>query len=508
MNLQQKVSVQLPIAVGNPTSVVNTGSTTLYYGDEYVSDTRNSGSIAPGVAVTLSSGYYLISMTGPGQADLIVVPVPGEGSWNTAGGSGVPSGPAGGSLGGTYPNPAIAASAALPGSPTTTTQAQQDNSTKIATTAYTDAAVLAGASVGPSYGMIPTNFWNWRRALSNVRNGSGYGKILCVGDSTTEGLNAGGSNPFFTGAWPQRLAQLLNSYYVPAAIGLNRFADPAVTADTRWTPGTGWTANGSIAGFADLCAHGASGAAGTLTFAPGYSCDTIDVYYAKSGSSGSCAVSDEGGALATIAANGSNAVGKTTLTLHSLASNHVITFAGPTGGDFYLIGVDCYNSTVDCVRVALSGRSGSSAANVVGATGVWSDNANPFSSIGCIEAYAPDLTINMLGINDAQFGASTSTWLTAMEAINAAAQVSGDVLNVTVVPSNAAGLANGATGLALEVAYAAATKQLGPYVDINARWVDWATANSHTYYGGNNLHPTGFGYCDVAQAIFDALTRI
>lgn len=90
-----------------------------------------------------------------------------------------PSGSAAGVLSGTYPNPGLAASTALTGSPTAPTQSQGDNSTKIATTAYADLAVSNGiAGVNPAVAVQSATTAVLPNSPAYLNGASGIGATL------------------------------------------------------------------------------------------------------------------------------------------------------------------------------------------------------------------------------------------------------------------------------------------------------------------------------------------
>jgi lysophospholipase L1-like esterase len=113
-------------------------------------------------------------------------------------------------------------------------------------------------------------------------------------------------------------------------------------------------------------------------------------------------------------------------------------------------------------------------------------------------------------VNDAATPVSLATYISNMAAIIATVQAAGgDVLLTGPIPSGGAFIARDA----VERDYAvnglsslAATYGCG-VVDLNARFVSFAVSNPLGYYF-DDVHPTEFGYADMAQAIFNALKTI
>lgn len=247
----------------------------------------------------------------------------------------------------------------------------------------------------------------------------------------------------------------LDRLVAPAAHGL---AVPpsnsgAVTApyDTRWTLGSGWAwrVGGALDGFIGFGGKGTNiqtlTATAPLVFQDNrILADSFDVWLAAN--------SGPTGATYSIQATGGTAVTgqtfsqptqhlmKVTVKAGSAATTNSVSITRTGGtGSLYVVGVEPFHSLKRRIRVANAGISGSN-------TNGWVTTASgsPWHGVQFIKDYAPDLTIIDLGINDADPAATTppATYTANLSQLIVAAQISGDVILKSMIPSDSTRFAN------------------------------------------------------------------
>jgi lysophospholipase L1-like esterase len=375
------------------------------------------------------------------------------------------------------------------------------------------AALGADAQFGilPAYNSTLGNRTKWRKGLGRVNSGAGNAKILVCGDSTSWGFGAGGPNGY---APPKVLATMLDRQLAPTQY---TFAvPPGVNApttgqsvDTRWGIGSNWSySTWGFGGKGSFMASGTS-ASNALTLTPGANVDTFDVYYMRNTGLGTLSLSVDGGAVTTVDTSSTTlAWGKTTITV-AAGSSHVLTITKSVNTVF-VFGVDAYLSTNKSIHVMNAGLCSSAAyTDGTGGNVGWGVSPGDAQSLDGIKFIAPDLTIIQLGINDAQlFSNSATNWEAAIRNIITAAQVSGDVILSSVIPSDPA--QNGGATATLEQAYQArcltiAQSTGSTYFDIFGRYGSWTAANALGFMS-DALHLTAAGGADVADAYRKLIT--
>lgn len=365
------------------------------------------------------------------------------------------------------------------------------------------------------YNFKATNFRKYRKALADTKTGTADTKILCVGDSRTEGQGGTGS-PAQKTAWPAYLTQMgienlptVNDFYAPQPLR----TDSRISRTGTWTTSTvgalamGWgTQAGACLGY---WANGAGGG-GTLTYTPGGTnqYDKFDVYLVSGTFTGPATIQATGGSVVNVGVGsvgpfgGSDAtIQKYTVTAAALSASNAVTISNTGSGQLIIVTIDPWNSTKAQVRVANSGIAGSYAQGWATVNGLLPSA----SAQNTIKAYGPHLALFDLGTNDSAVPRTNTQYLADMNALITAARVSGDVIVKSPMPLGGAQ----ASRDPIIRGYADTIRATGvPFIDMHARIGDYTAYNTAGYFNGDGIHGNNYSYAETGAWMHYALRSI
>ena len=368
-------------------------------------------------------------------------------------------------------------------------------------------AVQAGPD--GSFNFSPTKLPKWRAALGRVRAGTGNGKILCLGDSTTAGAWSNGSwmANALVKSYPKQLASMLSGSGVPAngegVMGGHNWAagnsgltsyDPRLALGGNWAINTGTLTLGSES-------ISITSGSGTLSFTPSIQVDTFEIYFISNSGLGSFTANFNGGStISTVATGGASGVGRAIVS-GALGAN-TLNIAPTGSGAIYIVGFVAFNSAVKQISVINAGWVGALASDV-------GSQSSPWASANAIPTVSPDLTIIDCSINDWNNSTPVNIYKSAMQQAINQAQLSGDVILMTGAPSNTSAASNGQMAAIVGANYGLALSNNVPLIDTVARWISWGVSNPLGFYGsGEIIHPSGPGYADISQSVAARLLSV
>lgn len=368
-------------------------------------------------------------------------------------------------------------------------------------TGATGAQGIPGVFALPSAGKYPI----LHRVIASVLSGHADQKVLMVGDSTYLGIFANygqGPTPY--------IVKFLTADGIPSLFGLSGAPGTGFT-DARWSVGSGWSSGGAGStngwGGNGTGFFGANGASGALTYTPDVGTyDSFDIYYFTSIVTFGFKVNFNGGADTTVNADtGTTTVAKVTVS-GSATAMPTCNIHTPSGGAV-IIGVEPRLSTSKHLYFANVGVSGSDTAGWTAA-----GTSPGYGPLDCIKAYAPDLTIIGLGINDMNTPISQSTYLANMAQIIAAAEVSGGVVLATETPQSTSMLAQASQDAYWANLISYAKAQGLPLVDVYGAWGGAAAQSSLDaagYFAGDHLHPgSSYGQPENGRTLASGLLTL
>jgi lysophospholipase L1-like esterase len=354
--------------------------------------------------------------------------------------------------------------------------------------------------------LSPSAYRNWKAAVAGARANAVDALVLMLGDSTMAGYNGtvAGAKAI---APPAQTAKLLTAYGLSSSDSTSNYNyysggvsfnwDPKNTANTNWGAVPGGQVN--ALGFPVQSTTNAA----TLSYAPGRSFDSVDVYFYDT--TGSVTVAFNGtSTLATITGAGSGYVPrKVTVsgTLGTAYTSWTITQSGTTG--LPIMAVVPHFSTTSAINVVNGGQPGYSLTDYASAANSFDPRNSAFWSV-----FRPNLLFIESTINDAnKINGSTYTqalYQSNLQAIIACAQaVNCDVVLSTGHPINGSANPTWAANIAsiLSVLYsvsAGSNSLIALFDTLQYHYVSYGATNpTLPYYDG--IHLSTAGYLDKSE---------
>ncbi|MBC1181083.1 hypothetical protein HF680_00225 [Brevundimonas sp. WCHBH090558] len=149
----------------------------------------------------------------------------------------------------------------------------------------------------------------WSAAVRTMQAGGREARLLCIGDSVTQGYGAvpGGWTPNGrASAWPERLAAMMSGRGLPASAASVAGAGAADGAsggypayDPRVTMGAGWGVN-ALTGIGGKLFSGAAASTGVWSFQPDRPVDRFDLWAVTNTALGVLTIETDGAVRATV----------------------------------------------------------------------------------------------------------------------------------------------------------------------------------------------------------------
>lgn len=342
----------------------------------------------------------------------------------------------------------------------------------------------------------------WKQKLNLSLLGQSPARVICLGDSTTSGVNADSYTTTPGTIWqntantyPYQLAKFLTALGVTADVAL-ALPGSSGSPDAHWA-----FSGGSSYAAPTVGIGGAQGAllpsvGSQIVVTPGGLANTYKIYYYQSSGSGTITATATGGSATTINANATPAgIVSTTITAASASTSNTVTLACTVAGSgVVVVGIEFWNSaTPNRVRIFPCGASGQPSASFADSTA--------YGSSATALAFAPDLTIISLGLNDVRLGTALATTISRLTTLANNARLTGDALFMSAVPAG--------TGSAGPIDVTSLNNYLagvgGAYIDLQARY--GRNMYAQGLQSSDQIHPNAMGYGDIARVVTNSLLR-